>query len=241
MKFSERFGEKAFLPVIHVEANSYGKMVENVNIAMGEGADGVFLISHDGDMRDNDLLDDYDCLKRRMSAISKPDFWIGVNCLRMGKIYPATIFTQISHNTNGVWIDSIDNGFKKPDENAEEMLAARTRIRWEGLLFGGVAFKYQAHVPLVHLPRASQRAMKYVDVVTTSGDATSHPPELEKIRIMKEAIGDFPLAIASGMTPENVHQYLPYVDAFLVASSIGKTFTELDPNRVRQMRKAIPI
>jgi hypothetical protein len=37
-------------------------------------------------------------------------------------------------------------------------------------------------------------------------------------RPLKRALGDWPLAIASGITPENVGEYLPVADCFLVAT-----------------------
>lgn len=52
---------------------------------------------------------------------------------------------------------------------------------------------------------------------------------------MKAAVGDFPLAIASGITPENVGEYLPWCDCFLVATGISCSFEELDPERVRAL------
>ena len=52
---------------------------------------------------------------------------------------------------------------------------------------------------------------------------------------MKLALGDTPLAIASGITPENVEEYLPYADSLLVATGISNGFTELDPLRVRSL------
>jgi predicted TIM-barrel enzyme len=58
---------------------------------------------------------------------------------------------------------------------------------------------------------------------------------VEKIARMKEAIGTHPLAIASGITPENVEQYLPIANCFLVATGISSDFTTLDPSRVRDL------
>ncbi len=46
---------------------------------------------------------------------------------------------------------------------------------------------------------------------------------------MKEAIGDSPLAIASGIRPDNVTDYLDCADCFLVATGISRTWTDLDP------------
>lgn len=52
---------------------------------------------------------------------------------------------------------------------------------------------------------------------------------------MKEALGDLPLAIASGITPDNIKRYLPYADCYLVATGISKSFTELDEARLRAL------
>ena len=52
---------------------------------------------------------------------------------------------------------------------------------------------------------------------------------------MKEAIGDFPLAIASGITPANIADYLPVSDCYLVATGISKTFEELDITLTTQL------
>jgi predicted TIM-barrel enzyme len=74
-----------------------------------------------------------------------------------------------------------------------------------------------------------------MDVVTTSGPGTGAEAGLVKIQRMKQAIGGFPLAIASGITPENVAQYLPFADCFLVDTGISKTFTEIDPSRLQDL------
>jgi predicted TIM-barrel enzyme len=63
--------------------------------------------------------------------------------------------------------------------------------------------------------------------------------DVAKIKTMRAAIGDHPLAIASGITPGNVHLYLPYVDCFLVASGISDSYSELNEGRVRELVAAL--
>src|SRR5438477_29238 len=85
----------------------------------------------------------------------------------------------------------------------------------------------------VALAAAARAAAASMDVVTTSGPGTGQAAAPDKLRRMKEALGVTPLAIASGVTPENVGGYLPWVDCFLVATGISRTFEEFDPGRVR--------
>jgi predicted TIM-barrel enzyme len=100
-----------------------------------------------------------------------------------------------------------------------------------------VAFKYQREVEDV--VQASRTAVDYMDVVTTSGPGTGFAASLDKIRTMKQAIGAFPLAIASGITPENVTDYLPISDCFLVATGISKRLDLLDARLTKRLIRTI--
>ncbi len=71
---------------------------------------------------------------------------------------------------------------------------------------------------------------------TTSGPGTGSAPELRKIREMREALGpDGPLAIASGITAENVVEFARYATHFLVASGVSRDEHHLDPVKVAEL------
>ena len=118
-------------------------------------------------------------------------------------------------------------------ENAARIQSARTESGFPGLYFGGVAFKYQRQVE--DLERAAKISRTYLDVVTTSGPGTGRSASPDKILAMKGALGECPLAIASGITPQNIHSYLDHADCFLAATGISKSFTELDAQLVREL------
>ena len=157
-----------------------------------------------------------------------PDWWIGVNCL---DLTPAQVFEAIPDDVSGIWVDNalIDERMdRQPD--AEAVQSIRQTRGWPGLYFGGVAFKYQRAVSDV--ARAARVAAGCMDVVTTSGPATGQPAHRQKIAAMKAAIGQKPLAIASGISPDNVVDYLDLADCFLVATAVSRRFSELDPTLV---------
>ena len=58
---------------------------------------------------------------------------------------------------------------------------------------------------------------------------------------MRSGAGTHPLALASGVSPENVDGFLPYVDAYLVASEIetAKYSGILVPERTKLLAKKI--
>jgi uncharacterized protein len=207
---------RVVLPVIHV--SDYEQAHRNVQISFDSGSDGVFLINH---------LIPYAHLLDICKQIRNdfPYRWIGINCLDLKS---REVFSKITTEVDGIWTDNA--GIREElDEQveADEINDSRINSEFNGLYFGGVAFKYQRYV--FDIETVTALASKYVDVVTTSGPRTGQPAEISKIKKMKKVLGDHPLAIASGISKDNVQLYLPYVDCFLVATGISKSFTELDP------------
>ncbi|MDO8551217.1 MAG: BtpA/SgcQ family protein [bacterium] len=216
------------LPVIHVETTK--QTMQNAAIAQEAGADGAFLISMQG-MDHRDLLKMHETVRKEFAT-----WWIGVNCLDLHAI---SVFDQLNPGVSGVWSDNACiYEWQEKQLIADQIQKARIQSGWKGLYFGGVAFKYQRQVDNIAL--AAKIATKYMDVVTTSGEGTGHAPDREKIALMKASIGQFPLGIASGISPENVRDYLEVADCFLVATSLlvpGKE--QFDPYRVRALIEAV--
>ncbi len=81
-----------------------------------------------------------------------------------------------------------------------------------------------------------------MDVVTTSGIATGQRADTAKIRTFRDALDaaplpPSPLALASGITPENIVHYAQDVDAVLVATGINlpNDFYNIDPQRLTRL------
>lgn len=215
-----------FIAVVHVEDET--TMLRNVTVAQEQGADGVFLISH-AQVQWPQLLSLYHAARTQF-----PEYWLGVNMLDLRACEAVALHR---YTGDGVWAD--DAGVYSNTDTSEARRVARSRLSggWKGLYFGGVAFKHQRHV--TDPAEAARAAIPYVDVVTTSGSATGTAPDAKKIQCMKEAIGEHPLAIASGMTPDNVLTFMPWADCFLVATGISRSFTELNPVLVRAFAEAL--
>ncbi len=213
-----------FLAVVHAEDKV--QALRNARIAADGGAGGIFLINHH--ITYNQLFECYRAIRERL-----PDLWIGLNCLDLGR----SAIEVVPKNISGLWVD--DTGVKE-DGNVKmalEFRHLREKCGWQGIYFGGVAFKYQEEV--VDVGKVAKLAVPFVDVVTTSGEGTGLAPSLRKIRAMKNAIGDHPLAIASGITSENVEEYMPHCDCFLVATGVSDSHTELNPDKVRTLARKI--
>jgi len=86
----------------------------------------------------------------------------------------------------------------------------------------GVAFKYTSSYTDNPIEAAilAREFAPLVDVVTTSGPGTGSAADVAKVAAMKAAIGSQELALASGVSLDNIEDYRPYVDTVLAASSI---------------------
>jgi predicted TIM-barrel enzyme len=171
---------------------------------MTHGADGVFLIGHA--MKYGPLCEIYEHVRKQF-----PEIWIGINFLDItGYDTWHLLGSVVRHQRgiNGLWVDML------PDERIDVPSSVE--------VFGGVAFKYiDPNIRGQELKEACNKALKVVDVVTTSGIKTGSAPDTEKLEEIRRNIGnETQLALASGVTEENVSLFLPTVDTFLVASSI---------------------
>ncbi len=224
----------AVLPVIHVR--DARQACRNAAVAIEAGAQGVFLINHD--FPREELVPILGEVRARF-----PSLWLGVNFLAVTGRDAFPVLGRL--RAEGVEIDAYWADDARIDERvpadeqteAAEIAAAREVSGWTGLYFGGTAFKKQRPVATADHEAAALTAASWMDAVTTSGVATGEAADRAKIAAFRRGCGDAPLALASGVTPENAAGYAPDVDAMLVATGISRPgdFYEIDPARLRRL------
>jgi hypothetical protein len=221
---------KKLMVVIHVD--NYQQATRNARIAFDAGADGIFLINHR--IKARELLRIYYGV--RLDQIRQG--WIGLNFL---DVDPIEALQLLPEDADALWVDNpgMFHSWNPSKRLSDLFNEHREFIGKDFLYFGGVAFKGQhtGEDPMTEVGMAP----RYMDVVTTSGDRTGVPPELSKIQMMKTVLNPHkkPLAIASGITESNVHEFLAYTDYFLVATGVSRSFEELDSDKVSSLSKKI--
>lgn len=208
--------------VIH--ASDPEQIFRNIERTITAGADGTFVINHAG-IYVIEMMKAIETAKKRFNG-----FFIGLNPLGVDELNAFKLAQSVE--ANGLWLD--ESFIRENSEVYDERLAKMDEARkdFTGLYFGSVAFKTQGVCknPIT----VAQKAISHVDVVTTSGPATANAPSVDKIASMKTAIGDKPLGIASGMSPDNIELY-PMADHILVASGISDEWTEINTEKLRLM------
>ena len=215
----------AVWPVIHHE--NLLSSIEQAMVAKEQGAAGVFLISHCGD--DAGALHAATKIREQAPA----DFLVGINLL--GAQPNSAIELAVEHGLDAVWADDmgVTSHGAAPMARACRDLASGTRLK----LFAGVAFKYQAHEP--NPGRAAINAAALGMIPTTSGTATGSAPTPQKIKAMSEAIGGGALAIASGVSAQNIQSFGRFASDVLVASSINDDRGRIDAERLKALMQSI--
>lgn len=226
---------RLFFPVIHI-INDFDALFtcEQVRIAVENGADGVFLIQGQAAVTGSSYVE----LPRVFSVVREmwPDLWIGLNFMAPDPLpyVPATC--------NALWVDkgiafattgSADHDYKV--EVSPTLVALLTNRRtlnpdWHGLVFPGFFFKgsNRSFAPNATLEQKSaliRTASEELDalgpdvICCTSGPGTGNPLEHDRASLYREFVKG-PIAVASGVTNENIVNILPHVDIFMVGTGI---------------------
>ena len=192
-------------PVIHVD--NLEDTLEDVQLVQDSGCDGVFLISMKGEDEE---------LKLIAGAVRTqfPEFRIGINMLSTDALNGLQVAAGL--DLDAVWSDC--PGVNSQGTNTIAMEVGRFISETATpIFFGSVAFKYQPHEPEPAVAAAIAHGLGMIP--TTSGEGTGKPPSAEKLKAMRAA--GRPLAVASGISSENVLELGKYVTHILIASSIN--------------------
>ncbi|QQS22752.1 hypothetical protein IPM19_03940 [bacterium] len=231
-KYRVAFGsKKTLLAVVHCEDVEHS--IRNTRLAKENGAHGVFLINHN--FGPKELMENYRAVRTEF-----PDYWIGINLLGVSL---KNIFDYATRHVNGIWTDNAgvpDEEWKRTRGKCQADDFLKETSNWPGIYFGGTAFKY-THQVNDDPATAAENAMAYMDVITTSGSGTGSAPMVDKLKAMRKAVGNFPIANASGNSLENAIDFCEHVDCLITASSLLKTKVrtygpdEFDPDKIYQM------
>ena len=130
------------------------------------------------------------------------------------------------------------------DGCAGKLLRRRKELQCDHVrVFGDIKKKHCSHAVTADLDIVDvlkQAEFFLVDGVIVTGARTGEAPSLSELRRVKRA-AHVPVIIGSGMTPENIRQYYPLADGFIVGSTFreaGRYLAMLDPARLRKFLRA---
>lgn len=208
-------------PVIHLLNTE--QALANAALAQKLGCTGVFVIHMEGQ---DDLIPPV------AKAIQNtfPALKVGVNFLSMPA--HAALQRSLMLGLDATWSDRPGVRSDRVSPLVDSTLVPLLEEHPTHLFFASVAFKYQVTDPAP--AEAACAALARAMVPTTSGEATGLAPAIEKIQSMRAGLTRVnggkraPLAIASGLTPDNIAQFRPLITHALVATGVSSDFYHFD-------------
>jgi len=214
---------KSLLPVIHILNEE--QVLRNADLVFSCDVPGIFLIDMSG-------ADSSTIQLAKTVKLAYPSKKIGVNMLSY-RDNLLSLKAAESANLDMVWIDNPGLSSDSENPNAKAIANIDTSVK----IFGSVAFKTQRYEPSPEI--AAKKAFDFGWVPTTSGVSTGVAADLDKIKRMSSVIPNS-LAIASGITPNNISNYIAFADYFLVATGLqNESFYEFDDTKVKKIMSFI--
>lgn len=207
-KFAKQFPfPHTVIPLVRID-DADEAIMACIDKIKGEGAHGVILINRDISVTYQRIIKVHQMVRAR-----HPKLWIGMNFVDLNSL---AAMKKLPHGAPGVWIpDTGINTANKiwPTTWAE---AVRDVFSKRGgnsgtIVFGGLVSERTGRNDFI---AAAQLATRFVDVIVL-GSEMDPPPSLRTIGRIREAIGNFPLAVAGIMGPSLMERLMPHVDCIM--------------------------
>jgi hypothetical protein len=127
---------------------------------------------------------------------------------------------------------------------AAETMRARVSLKAPVAVWADVMVKHSAPLGDYSIEGAAKDTAYrgLADALIVSGAGTGQATELAKVKRVRSAVPDLPILIGSGTTPENLAEFLPFVDGFIVGTALkekGITVNPVSLPRVKAFARAL--
>jgi len=199
------------IPVIHYSNDS--QAIFNASLAAKYGCYGVFLIDMVGDQATNT----FNCAYYISDLF--PSLKVGMNHLSHNPQNDCA--KNISAGLSMTWTDKCITHSQISNTSIQQEIAMLLKSNPHHLFFGGVAFKYQPYEPSP--AQAALDSYNLNIIPTTSGTHTGQSASIEHIQTVRSMLpNNAPLAVASGISSDNIQSFKNLLNYALVATSIIK-------------------
>jgi Predicted TIM-barrel enzyme len=236
-KFNQLFKRgKAVMGMIHLKGEGredvLARAAREVHLLLDNGVDAVIIENYFGSPEDVAGV-----LERLQDEL--PDALYGVNVLdddALGFRYAR------EYRAKFIQLDSVAGHLAPGEDALFGKNIAKWRAETDALVLGGVRFKYQPYNSGRSLEEDLAIGMRRCDAIVVTGDGTGEPTPMEKIREFRRIIGDFPLIVGAGITPDTCGEQLAMADGAIVGSYFKDTHVDngdVDPGHVKDFMRAV--
>jgi len=211
---------KPIIALIHTKGTDdtdiFLRAKREINIYIENDVDGILIENYFGTYYNIEKVLDY-------IATSNLGIPYGVNCLNVD----AMSFELASrYHCQYLQVDSVVGHVKPRDEATLEAFFKLFRSKCQAYVMGGVRFKYQPIYSKNTIQTDLNTAMLRCDAVCVTEDSTGQETSLEKIKLFRDALNEFPLFVCAGVTADNVYQQLQFTDGAVIGSYFKNNYKD---------------
>lgn len=213
MKFNDLFGSrKPVMAMLHLKSDARMSMLERAQAEarcyLENGVEALLVENYFGSADDCETVLAW--LQREY-----PHVIYGVNIL--GDFERAFELAD-KYNARFIQIDSVC-GHLKPGSDAiyEQKLNALRRTS-DAAVLGGVRFKYQPIRSGRTVEEDLAFGVRRCDAIVVTGAGTGMTTPIQKVIEFRQVLGDFPLIMGAGVTPDTLDETFRYCDGAIVGS-----------------------
>lgn len=143
------------------------------------------------------------------------------------------------------FVDRVRIGAGVIEPQPDAVIAYRKQIGAEHIaLFTDIQVKHSELLePGKSLTTSAHQAFAHgTDAVIVTGKITGDGPTVADLQEVREAVGDFPVLVGSGTTPQNVGELFRYADGAIVGTALKNSMASHErvvPERVKQLMDAV--
>lgn len=224
---------KPIIGMIHLAGEDpIERALQEMHIYADEGIDGALIENYHSSSSVQSVQDTLEIAAQRFSDTN---LILGVNILP--NEFQLALPMAARYGAGFVQLDYVAGAYER---RGEIDIGAYEQVRRDFpkiTVLGGVWPKYYAPRPgsVLRIDVAVGRSR--ADAMVVTGEGTGQETPLEKIREFKRILGEYPLVVGAGLTPQNVYEQLSVADAGIVGSALkpdGNTIAPVEKLLVRQ-------
>lgn len=232
--YSRVFGRIPILGMIHMAGSEpIKRALEEIAIYEEEGVDGCIIENY---YNESDIP-----LEKTLKETQKlkPGIVIGVNVLP--NEFHLSFPLANKYGGKFIQLDYVAGHYVAGETRFEAYMRFKEGYP-DIIVLGGVWPKYYKPVLGSDLEKDLREGMKRAEAIVVTGAGTGMETPLEKIKRFRDIIGDHPLIVGAGLTPDNAYEALCIADGAIVGTSLkidGRTENPVDRSRVRDLMQAV--
>ena len=237
MEWKEVFTvDKPVLAMLHLMGSTHADVLERAkketDLLFEAGVDAVIVEDYFGDVEDVEAV-------LQWLQKERPNRLYGVNVLDQ---FEKTYQLAEAYGAKFMQVDSVAGHLPPQEDPAYEALCKKYHEKGTVLILGGVRFKHQPILSGRSLEEDLKLGMQRCDAIVVTGEGTGMETSIDKVKQFRELMGEFPLIVGAGMTPENAGERLRVADGAIVGSYFKDNYKDngdVDEDHVRRFMEAV--